>query len=241
MRTQQLCWPTALCTAAVLVLTGCTGEDPEPFAGQSARTVVEKAVKATKAVDSVSVGRIAETGNGRTTGRLSLNRDNRCTATVDTTERGRFEFRRTGDAVYIRPDETFVRSRLKGQPRIRTEAMRGRWLKMPPDSVDAEDLGEICEFAGLMNQIHVPEKSNVLRRGKIAEVGGQRTLEIMDSLRDGGTSRIYVATEGEPYIVKIVKVGGDESGTITFSDYNKPVEVQAPPADQVIDGSRFGG
>ncbi|WP_329584983.1 hypothetical protein OG500_31640 [Kitasatospora sp. NBC_01250] len=34
-------------------------------------------------------------------------------------------------------------------------------------------------------------------------------------------------------------MGGDSPGTVDFSDYDKPLTVQAPPADQVIDVSQF--
>jgi hypothetical protein len=36
-----------------------------------------------------------------------------------------------------------------------------------------------------------------------------------------------VATSGKPYPLQIAK-GGSESGTITFSDWNKPVTITAP-------------
>ncbi|WP_217621752.1 hypothetical protein [Streptomyces lunaelactis] len=35
--------------------------------------------------------------------------------------------------------------------------------------------------------------------------------------------------------LKAVTEGGDEPGTLSFSDYNEPVAVTAPPADQTVD------
>lgn len=61
----------------------------------------------------------------------------------------------------------------------------------------------------------------------------------MTSVDGDATGTISVATSAKPYPVRIVQVGGDSPGTVDFSDYDKPLTVQAPPADQVIDVSQF--
>ncbi|MDO0939158.1 hypothetical protein QQY66_48450 [Streptomyces sp. DG2A-72] len=39
---------------------------------------------------------------------------------------------------------------------------------------------------------------------------------------DGATTNTYVATEDEPYILRVVTKGGDEPGDLTLADYDKP-------------------
>ncbi|XUL99759.1 hypothetical protein ACQ86F_22235 [Streptomyces venezuelae ATCC 10712] len=44
-----------------------------------------------------------------------------------------------------------------------------------------------------------------------------------------------MATQGTPYVLRIVTQGGDEPGTLTFSKYGKPVAAKAPAAKDVVD------
>ncbi|MFC8761028.1 hypothetical protein ACFUAG_09975 [Streptomyces sp. NPDC057193] len=39
----------------------------------------------------------------------------------------------------------------------------------------------------------------------------------------------------KPYVLRVVETGGKEPGTLTLSDFDKPVTAAAPPADQVVD------
>ena len=54
--------------------------------------------------------------------------------------------------------------------------------------------------------------------------------------KDGESTTLYVARDSaKPYILRVVTTGGDDPGTVTLKDYDKPVTVEAPPADQVMD------
>ncbi|TXS35281.1 hypothetical protein, partial [Streptomyces sp. t39] len=55
------------------------------------------------------------------------------------------------------------------------------------------------------------------------------------------TTTAYVTKEGRPYLLKVVRAGGDDAGTVAFSDFDKPVRVQAPPSDEVVDLEKLGG
>ena len=65
---------------------------------------------------------------------------------------------------------------------------------------------------------------------------GQQVVAIRDR---SDNSKLYVAATGKPYPVAIVGGKGNESGTITFGDWNKQVSLSAPGG--AIDISRFGG
>lgn len=60
--------------------------------------------------------------------------------------------------------------------------------------------------------------------------------------KDGAeTFTFYVAKEGEPYLLKFTSEGGKEPKSAAFSDFNAPITVTVPPADQVVDPSKLGG
>jgi hypothetical protein len=50
----------------------------------------------------------------------------------------------------------------------------------------------------------------------------------------------YVATEGKPYLLKVISKSAKDPGTVTFSDFNEPVPAEAPKG-KVIDLDELGG
>ncbi|MBX6769375.1 MAG: hypothetical protein IRY90_19855, partial [Actinomadura rubrobrunea] len=60
-----------------------------------------------------------------------------------------------------------------------------------------------------------------------SRIGGRAALALRGS---GG--RIYVATEGEPYLLRMDS-GAD--ARVDLSGFDEPVTVKAPPKDQVVD------
>ncbi|BFV60233.1 hypothetical protein KCMC57_up53370 [Kitasatospora sp. CMC57] len=52
------------------------------------------------------------------------------------------------------------------------------------------------------------------------------------------TAEVAIAAEGEPYLVQM-STTGKEPATMTFADFEKAVTVTPPPADQVVDASKY--
>lgn len=51
---------------------------------------------------------------------------------------------------------------------------------------------------------------------------------VTDKAEKSGTYAFYVATEGEPCILKTVYKGADLDTTTTFSAFDKPLDVRPP-------------
>ncbi|MFJ6140564.1 hypothetical protein [Kitasatospora sp. NPDC092286] len=65
-------------------------------------------------------------------------------------------------------------------------------------------------------------------------VGGTKTVSFLVTGPDAGPPFLaYVATEGPPRPVRVESQAYDFQ--VDFSDYDVPVPVTAPPADQVVD------
>ena len=73
---------------------------------------------------------------------------------------------------------------------------------------------------------------NLARKGKTTTVDGKPAITLTETDGDE-TYTTYVATEGKPYILKMVIKGGKEPGTVKFSDFDKPVDAKAPTGDIV--------
>lgn len=72
-------------------------------------------------------------------------------------------------------------------------------------------------------------------KAEATTVDGQKALKLAKPVgSDDETTTVYVAAEGPPYLLKIVKTRGETPGTTTYSHYNRPVEAKAPPAKDVV-------
>ncbi|WP_354637698.1 hypothetical protein [Kitasatospora camelliae] len=70
-------------------------------------------------------------------------------------------------------------------------------------------------------------------------MNGRSTLRVHTGSPNAGTD-LYIATEGKPFPVKLTRPVGPTAGTASFSDFDAPVTVTEPPADQVVDLAAVG-
>ncbi|MFD7446486.1 hypothetical protein [Streptomyces sp. NPDC059909] len=252
-----------LCATATAGLTACGGGKSEgqadkadkaassspspkapvdPFEGLTADQIAEKAMDATKAANSLKV-----TGEGKDDGKdlsleFALSKTGDCTSEFSYKGSGQVELLVVDKVTYMKGDEAFWKSTTKEkgtsaeQSAAVAEMFKGRWMKVPAD--EAKDMGETCDLDSLLEKLGDEDTSGATR-GQTTEVDGQKAITL--TRKDGAeTHTFYVAAEGRPYFLKAVTEGGDEPGTVTFSDYDKPVAVTVPPADQIVDVDKLG-
>lgn len=236
----------ALCTAAALTLTACgpSAEDggaqdsgpTGPFAGQSGPEIVNRAIEASRTATSVTLDINFRTSEGPMKAYMATGVKGQCAGTLSIGAAGTAELIRTGDTVYLRVDAAYLREQSKGEPAEETAAvlkmLKGRWMQMDASDPEAEDSLELCDLDTLLSDIEASD--NAARKGEETTVNGRRALKLTES--DGeATYTMYVAMEGEPYLLKIEQKGGEEPGTATFSEYNKPVPAKKPAAKDILD------
>ncbi|WP_149179896.1 hypothetical protein [Streptomyces sp. TRM49041] len=234
-----------LSSLAVLSLTACglTGgqaaekkEETGPFAGLSGPQILNKSIKATKTAESLRFNLTTTSAtDGTTKAYMAVDTEGRCSGTLSIGT-GTMEMIKTGGVAYLRFDEAFLREENKDGSPEETEQilkeLKGRWMKTDASDPETEDSLELCELGSLLADLETGV--NLAGKGEETTVNGKKALKLIES--DGEeTTTTYVATEGEPYLLKIVVKGGDEPGTITFTDYNKPVTAEAPAAKDILD------
>jgi hypothetical protein len=263
MRTTTLT-ATALVSAALLGLTACGGAgsgktsgtpgsgtgsgskpsasaEPAPYADLTGPQLLEKSLAASRKAASLRVkGQVLEEGKAMTMD-LALSTKDECRGTMRTADEGGFEVIKSAGTAYIKADEAFYRAAGKGEPKEQTDAvvamLAGRWMKAPASSPDAKDFAGICDLDELLKAFESDTKG--ARKGAVATVDGQKAVTLTVPA-DEGTATVYVAAEGEPYLLKAVQKGGTDPGELAFSDYDEPVDA-TPPADKdVIDVSKLG-
>lgn len=258
----------ALCLTAVatVAVTGCQGDDKsegkakdkpsvgrsdkadtsgkpkEAFAGLTGGEIVDRAVKETGGADSFRIkGDIPDEETGGTISLdMALNQKGDCAGHMSTDGEGRADLIKTGDTVYMKYDEAFLRGQSEGESEAEADAavamLAGKWTKMSATGADAEGLADFCDLNTILGDATDGESDAT--RGKTTTVDGTPAITLYE--KDGKeTFTLYVATEGEPYVLKLVSTTPSDAGSLSFSDYDKPVPTDKPTGE-IIDLDALG-
>jgi hypothetical protein len=152
VRTGKVATVVAAASVCVALLTGCggdSGDEGEPFEGQSADDTAAKAVEATRQAKSMRVKGDTRLEDGSTvTIDVSVDQEKNCQGTTGAGET-RADVRHTA-TLYLRGDEQYWQTALKQQPdaaRKMAPKLRDKWVRMPAD--DASTAG-VCDKQGFV-------------------------------------------------------------------------------------------
>ncbi|MBA2806731.1 hypothetical protein E0500_004495 [Streptomyces sp. KM273126] len=256
----------ALCiaAAATATLTGCLpGTDKadsqptadskstadskpkEPFAGLTGGEIAERAMEATKGASSLRMtGEVQDDqGGGRIQIDMALNKKGDCAGTLSMDSAGKAELIKTGDTLYLKYDEDFLRA--QGMEESDSEAevdgvvdmLAGKWTKMSTTGSDTDGLADFCDLDSALSEFE--DVDSDAERGETTTVDGTPAIVLTE--REGkDRNTAYVATEGKPYLLRVVSKSAKDPGDVIFSDYNKPVPAEAPKG-KVLDLDAMGG
>lgn len=245
MRTGKVATAVATASVSVALLAGCggdSGDEGKPFEGQSADDIAAKAVEATRQAKSVHVKGDTRLEDGSTvTIDVSVDQEKNCQGTIGAGET-RADVRHTDATLYLRGDEQYWRTALEQQPdaaRKMAPKLQDKWVRMPAN--DASTAG-VCDKQGFIAAMDEDESERRgMKRGSTTEVNGEEALKLTKDASGGEKLTLYVATEGEPYILKTTTEGGENPGGVTFSEYGKTMDPQQPPADETVDMKELAG
>ncbi|WCN05614.1 hypothetical protein M6G08_28010 [Streptomyces sp. M92] len=244
MRTIKVATAVATASVSVALLAGCgdSGGGSEPFEGQSADDIATKAVEATQQAKSLHMkGDVRPEDGGTVTIDVSVDQEKNCEGTIGTGE-AQADVRHTDATLYLRGDQQYWQNALQQQPgasQQMPQKLDGKWVRMPAS--DAATAG-VCDKQGFIAAMDEDKSERQgMKRDGTTEVGGEEALKLTKKTSGGETLALYVATEGEPYILKSITEGGKNPGSVTFSEYNEPVQAEQPPADQTVDLKELAG
>lgn len=141
---------------------------------------------------------------------------------------------RVGGKDYVRASASVWMS--LGLPTVSSAAAHadGKYVRV---AMRSPELGRLTKFLDvsrvLGNELVATESATM---GGTAIINGIPTVAvtpITPGLSPNPIGTIYVATVGEPYVIRWDSPG--DTGSLVFSDYLKPVVIDPPPADKVID------
>jgi hypothetical protein len=249
-----------MCTTAAVVLTGCGGKKDAasspasapadtatattpakakaaagPLDGLTAQQISGRTVADMNALTSVHV--VGQEMDGDTPAHVDVTvaTSGKCLATVGEGG-GDMKVISTTEYTYMKGDSTFWKAQGKDGVALGT-ALHGRWLKKPGKAASDPDLKEFCDLKTFMAGFTADDGAP-LTKGTAVKLGGQRVIPLTQHDSDGDLV-VYVADTAKPYAVKLTEPGAkgpgtDGSGTITFSAFDKPLHVYAPPQGQTV-------
>ncbi|MBD0840842.1 MULTISPECIES: hypothetical protein [unclassified Streptomyces] len=209
-------------------------EKKEPFAGLTGGEIADRAAKATTEAASLRMkGEVPdEESGGMIQLDLALNKKGECAGHMSMDGEGRTDLIKTGDTLYMKYDEAFLRAQSEGEPKADVDAtvdmLAGKWTKMSAKGPDAEGMTELCDLEAMLGD--AADSNSDATRGKTTTVDGKPAITLHE--KDGKDSyTLYVATEGEPYLLRLVSTTPSDSGALSFSEFDKPVPADAPTGE----------
>lgn len=166
---------------------------------------------------------------------LALDTDGACAGSL-TLMGGSAEIIAGPEGQFIMGDQGFWAGMAGGEAAAAqvTELLGEKWAKMP----EAEGgFTDFCDLDGLLDEFSsVDAAEGEATIGQQEEIGGVPALELISD--DETPTSAWVAIDAPHYIVR-VSAGGDEAGSIAFTDFDEPVDAQPPAPDDVVDLSKL--
>ncbi len=208
-----------LLALAVAALGGCGGSSGNGVASKSPTEIVAAAKAAVDGASTVHVSGSTVTGGSPITLDLSL--------VTGKGGRGRlaenglsFEVIEIDGTIYINGSSAFY-THFAGP--AAAQLLHGKWLKASTSNTSFAGLSSLTDLHKLLNAA-LTTSNNTLVAAGTSTVGGQPVVGVKDTAQNG---ILYVATTGPAYPLEITK-SGTGGGTITFSEWDRPVTLTAP-------------
>lgn len=232
--------PLAIAASTVLALslTACgddsddkKGGNADSFADASPETIKSEVEDAMKDLETVHLkGTITDDGETYVVD-VTTSQAGDCTGNMSMPGSGSFELLVADGQSYFKADETFWESTAgEGAGQI-MQMVGDKWVT---DSTDPEGFGELCDLDQLLDEMFSDddEDEDEMKVEGTDEVDGIETLKLSFTSDDGNEGEVHVALEEPHYLIEM---GAEDEGSLTFSEFNTPLEVSKPASGEVVD------
>ncbi len=232
-------------TAAAALLAGaCGADDPAAAPTPAANGVADKApADILRAADDAfrAAGSVRVKGNGTSDGstfaldmRIKGAGGGKGTITV---AHNLVELLRIGKDAYLKADADFWKQQTDNP--AAAELLKGKYLKASGDEPQLQSVLLFTDAGTFADKLM--KADGAVTKGEQRTVAGVETVGITFTSRKDKVT-LYVATTGKPYPMQLSSMGdASETSVLDFTEYDKPLELTAPPADQVVDTAKLNG
>jgi len=216
--------------AAALTACGGGGDD---FTDQSGQKIADTSKKAMSDLTAVKVSGTVTTDGDEVTIDVQTNDKGDCTGSIGTGG-GTAELLGSGGDIWFKPDEAFWRASAGDSADQILAAVGDKWVVVPSGG---EGFDQFCDVDALLEELTKSESEDGDKYTKkdTEDVDGDEAIPVEHTSKDDGTSVGYVLVDDPHYLVKIEKTDGDDTGKVTFSEFDEEFEVTAPTEDEAVD------
>jgi hypothetical protein len=238
--------PASVLAAAIALAAAACSSGGSPTSGASSLSgtpdqIVQKAVNDLKAATSLQIsGSVVSSGTNikidvtdvaaqGCQGTFALASSASSTGTALS---GTADLIEVDSTVYMKLDESFFKN--LSLPSSLFSEVTGKYIKVTSKS-ELASFAQLCDASTLASSFD-KEVTGFVKDGT-ATIDGQAT-EAFKQPTHAGSGIVYISQSATPEIVRLQ--GPANQGQINFTNYNAPATITAPPASEVIDGSKFG-
>ncbi|MDT0309838.1 hypothetical protein RM780_23190 [Streptomyces sp. DSM 44917] len=226
---------------------GETGEGEQapdgPLASLPPQEIADRAMEALQSATSLRMRTLGDPGMIGMGLDIHMDRQGSCVGSVTQPGAGSVDvIVREDQEVWMRPDAQFWQSQLAVQDPAVISLLSGRYLHGTTSDPEMQQMAGTCSLAALQADMGYDDRGpgGPDEVGPETDYNGIPVVSINGPDDDGNAASMLVATEGEPYPLLLTRTQSNGTETrIELGQFNEPVEVQEPPADQVLNLADF--
>jgi len=212
-------------------LTACGGGDD--FTDKSAEDIAEASKDAMGDLKAVKVsGSITADGQAIDLD-IQTNSDGKCVGSIGV-DGASAELLGADGQTWFKPSQEFWEKSAGDAAAQIIEIVGDKWVVVP----EGEDgFGQFCDLDELLDEMLKDDDEDdkaTFKKGDTEEVDGEDAIAIDQEDPEDGTSTGYVLVDDPHYLVKIEKTDGEDSGSVSFSEFDEDFDAEAPAEDDAI-------
>lgn len=216
-------------------LTACGGDS---FTDQSAEEIADASKDAMGDLKSVKVSGSITTDGQAIDLDVQTNSEGSCVGSIGI-DGASAELLGVDGQTWFRPSQEFWEESAGESAEQIISIVGDKWVVVP----EGEDgFGQFCDLDELLDQMLKDEDDKgTFSKGDTEDIDGDEAIAIDQEDPEDGNSTGYVLVDDPHYLVKIEKTDGDDSGTVTFSEFDEEVDAEAPAEEDTIDLDNLAG
>ncbi|WP_034087706.1 hypothetical protein [Streptacidiphilus albus] len=225
--------PIATNATAIPATPSPTATLAGPLAGMAGGTIATNAEDAQSLATSVHVTGGEANAVPHTTVDVRIAGDKGCQGTATTAGAGSYQVVVIGSDIWVKPDLALWRTMGGGSPAAQ-QLLSGKYFKSSLSDTKMRLFAEVCSLNSIV--VSSMQHAAISTVGPVTTFAGTKALTLLDPL-DNAT--ILVSDTAAPEVLQVTDSGA-KAATTTFSDYNAPLTLTPPPADETVSAAEYG-